>query len=104
MNVVETVMYHAKNHDLITTSHFLEMLELRQNGIVPDFDGICVLMATQSPVKIEEQTDDKFKLFYSIDDKYDLIIVIVCIIISPSKVRLITVHQQESKRRSGVNG
>ncbi len=80
------------------------MLELRQNGIVPDFDGICVLMATQGPVKIEEQTDGKFKLFYSIDDKYDLIIVIVCIIASPSKVRLITVHQQESKRRSGENG
>ena len=98
MDIVEIVMFHAKNHDFITTHHFLEMLELRQNDIVPDFDGICALMATQKPVKIEKQTDDKFKLYYSIDNKYDLIVV-VAIIASPSKVRLITVHQQESKRR-----
>jgi hypothetical protein len=96
-------MYQAKNHNLTATHHFVEMLELRQNRIVPDIDGIHTLMATQEPVYIEEQTDDKFKLFYSVDVEYDLIIVISCKNFSPYNINLITVHQQEAKRRPVKN-
>ena len=54
------------------------MLELRQNHIVLDNDGIHTLMSTRKPVYVEEQTNDKFKLFYSIDVEYDLVVVISC--------------------------
>jgi hypothetical protein len=70
-------MFHAKNYNLIMTRHFIEMLELRQNNIVPDNDGIHTLMSTHNPVYIEKQTNDKFKLFYSIDLEYDLIVVLL---------------------------
>jgi hypothetical protein len=89
----------AKNHTIIRTRHYIEKIELRQNGIVPDDAGIQCLLSTQLPVYIKKQTNDTFKLFYSIDIIYDLIIVISIQNISPHKISLITVHQQEAKRR-----
>lgn len=104
MNIVDTVMSHAKDYKLVLTRHYLEMLELRQSNIVPDNDGIHTLMSIQKPVFIEEQMDDKFKLYYNIDVEYDLIIVISRKSFSPEKITLITVHQQEAKRRPSKNG
>lgn len=101
MGIVDIVMSCAKNSTLIKTRHYIEMLELRQNGIVPDDDGIIDLLSTQTPVYIERQTNDNFKLFYSIDVTYDLIIVMSCKSTSPYKIALITIHQQEARRRPG---
>lgn len=103
MNIIDIVMSCAKNNNLIFTLHYIEMVELRKNRIVPDNDGIRTLMSTQVPVHVEEQTKDKFKLFYSIDDKYDLIIVVSRKSLNPDKISIITVHQQEAKRRRGNN-
>lgn len=104
MNIVDVVMSYAKEYKLVATRHYLEMVESRQNNIVPDNDGIRTLMSNQKPVYVEEQSDDKFKLYYSIDATYDLIIVISWKSFSPDRINLITVHQQEAKRRPGKNG
>lgn len=103
MSIIDIVMCHAKDYKLVTTQHFIQMLKLRKNDIVPDINGIHALMSTQKPVHVEEQIDDKFKLYYSIDVEYDLIIVISRTRFSPEKINLITVHQQEAKRRPSNN-
>ncbi|WP_292374118.1 hypothetical protein [Methanosarcina sp. UBA411] len=101
MSIVDIVMSCAKSNNLIFTSHSIDMLELRQNRIVPDKDGLRNLLSTQLPVYVEKQSNVKFKLFYSIDDKYDLITVVVHKSFNPDKISIITVHQQEAKRRRG---
>ena len=58
MDIVEIVMFHPKNHDFITTHHFLERLELRQNqnDIVPDEKSLCYLMSTKSLYTLRNKT------------------------------------------------
>jgi len=101
VSLVDVIQTCAKNHTLIRTQHFIEQVLLRQNNIVPDDEGIQYLMATQIPVYIEKQEGDTFKLFYSIDKIYDLIIVISCKHLSPYRILLVTVHQRAAKRRLG---
>jgi hypothetical protein len=101
LNITDIVMSCAKNNTLIRTNHYINQVKLRQNGIVPDDDGIIYLMSTETPVHIEKQPNDRFKLFYIIDVTYDLIIVISIKSYSPRTINLITVHQQEAKRRPG---
>jgi hypothetical protein len=101
LNLVDDIQSCAKNRTLIRTYHYIEQMERRHNNIVPDDDGIHHLMATQVPVYIEKRDGDKFKLFYNIDLEYDLIVVISYKTASPIKIALVTVHQQEIKRRLG---
>ncbi len=46
-----------------------------------------------------KQSETKFKIFYSIDEEYDLIIVVEVRDTDPVKINLITVYKQEAKRR-----
>lgn len=101
MDIADIVMSSAKNNTLIKTLHYLEQVELRQNEIVPDDVGIQNLMSTKTPIHIEKQTGDRFKLLYNIDLKYDLVIVVSYKNFSKDNISLITVYQQESKRRPG---
>jgi hypothetical protein len=101
VEIVDIIMSCAKNSTFIRKQHFIDQLELRQNNIVPDNDGILKIMSTEAPALIEKQTGDKFKLFYNIDINYDLIIVISQKSFSPDIIYLITVYQQEVKRRPG---
>lgn len=103
MNIVEIVMSHAKNYDLIIAPHFITRLEQRRSDIVPDEKGLYILMSTKKPVHVEEQSDDRFKLFYSIDAKYDLIINLSFRNSNPNKIVLITIYPQEAKRRANRN-
>lgn len=101
MSFIDAIKSCAKNRTLVRTNHYIEQVALRQNSIVPDDNGIHDLMAAQVPVHIEKQGSDTFKLFYSIDGTYDLIIVVSCKHTSPYRIALVTVHQQAAKRRLG---
>jgi uncharacterized phosphosugar-binding protein len=57
------------------------------------------------PVYVEYQRKDgRFKVYYNVTEKYDLIIVLSLSASNPIKVELITIYKQEAKRRLNKHG
>jgi hypothetical protein len=88
--------------------HFLDRLETRSNGVVPDESGVKKILINTRPVYVEYQSKDgRFKVYYNVTEKYDLIIVMSLSAASPIKIELTTIYKQEAKRRlnkhEGVN-
>lgn len=93
-------MSYAKNYDLIIDPHFLIRLKERYGNKVPDEPGLYNLMSTIKPVYWKIQSEGKYKFFYNINTKYDLIVILSCKKIDLHKIILVTVYPQEAKRRA----
>ena len=82
--------------NLSETKHFPKHIE--EN--IPEISSVINdYILSKKPVGILKQDDSKFKLYYELDDKYDLIIVISVKSESPITISLITCFKQASKRR-----
>lgn len=99
MDIVDIVMSYAKNFDLIIDPHFLIRLKERYGSKVPDESGVYNLMSTIKPVYCKAQSESKYKFFYNINTKYDLIVILSCKKIGIHKIILETIYPQEVKRR-----
>lgn len=99
MDIVDIVMSYAKNYDLEIDNHFLFRLKQRYGNKVPDKTGLYNLMSTRKPVYCKLQHDGRYKLFYNISPKYDIIVVLSCKRRGVHKIKLVTVYPQETKRR-----
>lgn len=98
MDIVDIVVSYAKNYDLIIDPHFLVRLKERYGNNVPDETGLYNLMSTIKPVYCKIQSGGKYKFFYNINTKYDLIVILSCKK-TLHKIILITVYPQDAKRR-----
>jgi ABC-type uncharacterized transport system permease subunit len=66
---------------------------------LPDISKIRNMLLTQKPVGILKQDVNKFRLYYELDEKYDLIIVISVWNTNPIEINLVTTYPQEKKKR-----
>lgn len=101
MSLIDDIRSCAKNHTFYITRHFSDDCAFREDEVVPDIEGIHNLMATQTPVHIEKGTNDTYMLYYSINLRYDLIIVISWNNFYPEQIKLITRYPKLTKRRPG---
>lgn len=85
-------------NSIIFTNHFLENYKKRGNDL-PIKEEIIKIILSQCPEYIVYQDDNKFKVFYILTEKYDLVIVMVVRVINPNTIRLITVYKQKAHRR-----
>ncbi len=96
---IEDIIDILKNIDmdnLIETSHFTKHI----NENIPEISSVINdYLLDKKPVGILKQDSSKFRLYYELDEKYDLIIVISIKSEDPVKISLITCFKQKSKKR-----
>lgn len=101
------VLSTLDNKNIECRRHFLDRLNIRgqtANIEIKDVEEIKKILLNRCPVYVEYLTEDEYKLFYDITDKYDLVIIIYIYVSSPTKVRLITMYPQKVNRRLNQNG
>ena len=75
-------------------------LEERKSDVMPDINGIYELLRTGDPVAISDQEENKFEIFFNLNEHYDLALVVALNDANPEIiVRLITCYIKEKKRR-----
>lgn len=93
-------------------SHFLKRLTTRAKicDVMPqDLTEVQKILLNTSPVYIDYQEDnelaneDEYRVFYNIDEKYDIVIVLSLINSNPVKIKFITVYPQRVNRRLKLN-
>jgi len=98
---IEDIINFLKNIDrtnLIETRHFRKHID--EN--IPEISSVINdYILKQKPVGILRQDNTKFKLYYELDEKYDLIVVISVNVKSenPITISLITCFKQKASRR-----
>jgi hypothetical protein len=86
-------------YDLIFTDHFKMRVEGRELKQFADIDQLHAILTTEVPKGIVNQEDNKFKIIYGINDKYDAILICAVRSESPVRISLITCIKQEANRR-----
>lgn len=101
MNIKEfqELLSSIEIYDLIFTDHFKMRIEGRNLDQFADIDQLYQILTTETPKGIMNQEDNKFKLFYRINDKYDAVLVCAVRNESPVKLALVTGYKQEINRR-----
>ncbi|UXM85125.1 hypothetical protein [Methanococcus aeolicus] len=90
------LLYNLSIDNLIETKHFTKHIE--EN--IPEISSVINdYILCKKPVGILKQDNSKFKLYYELDEIYDLIVIIGIKSESPTTISLITCFKQESKRR-----
>ncbi|UXM85430.1 hypothetical protein [Methanococcus aeolicus] len=93
---VINILKDIDKNNLVKTEHFIS----QHNERVPELDIIDDFILKKEFSGILKQDVAKFKLYYEIDEKYDLIILIDIKSTNPEvKINLITCIKQSSKRR-----
>ena len=96
---IEDVINILKNIDennLIKTKHFIA----QHNERLPELDVIGDFILKKEFAGILKQDTNKFKIYYEIDEKHDLIVILCIKSTNPDiKISLITCFEQSSDRR-----
>jgi hypothetical protein len=88
--------------------HFLDRLTKRAQicDIMPqDLTDFRKILLNSFPVYIDYQEDNElkdeneYKVFYNINEKYDIVVVLSLICSNPVKIKIITVYPFHAKRR-----
>jgi hypothetical protein len=88
--------------------HFLKRLTDRAQicDIIPeDLTEFKKILLNSFPVYIDYQEDNElkdeneYKVFYNINEKYDIVVVLSLIYSNPTKIKIITVYPFHAKRR-----
>lgn len=92
--------------------HFLDRLIKRAQlcDIMPqDLTDFKKILLNSYPVYIDYQennepkTENEYRVFYNINEKYDLVVVLSLVKSVPMKIKFITVYPQHANRRSKIN-
>ncbi|SNY17085.1 MULTISPECIES: hypothetical protein [Methanohalophilus] len=81
------------------TAHFIKRWEARLSYYFSEIEDIYDVIANQTPVGIIIQDEGKFKVHYTIDVVYDLIIVLSIKRLNPFEISLVTSYKQRANRR-----
>ncbi|ACV25375.1 hypothetical protein QIT38_gp35 [Methanocaldococcus fervens tailed virus 1] len=92
------ILSEIEEENITITNHFIERCESRKDKL-PNISKIKNMLLTQKPVGILKQSGNKFRLYYELDEKYDLIIVISVWNTNPIEINLVTTYPQEKKKR-----
>lgn len=93
-------------------SHFLYRLIKRAqicDSMPQNLTEIQKILLNRCPVYIDSQennelkNENEYKVFYNINEKYDIVIVLSLIYSSPVKIKFITVYPQHANRRSKMD-
>ena len=98
INEVLNLLSRSKEENITISIHFMERYENRKNKL-PDLSEIIKILINKTPVGILKQSENKFRLYYELDEKYDLIIVISVWNVNPIEINLVTTYPQEKKKR-----
>lgn len=89
---------NASEDNFIVTEHFLKRLESRKSKDFPDLNGILDIAMNKKPVGILIQSEEKFKVYYSTNNVYDLVVVFAIKNTNPVRIALVTCYKQDTKR------
>jgi len=90
-------------------SHFLNRLIKRAqlcDSMPQDLTEVQKILLNRCPIYIDYQennelkNENEYKVFYNINEKYDIVIVLSLIHSTPIKIKFITVYPQHANRRS----
>ena len=86
-------------YDLVLTDHFKMKVEERGLDQLADVYQLRTMLTTEVPEKIVDQEENKFKMFYRINGKYDIILICAVRSENPVKISLVTSYKQDINRR-----
>ncbi len=98
INEVLKLLFKAKEDNITISNHFIERYENRKYKL-PDLSEIINILTNKTPIGILKQSETKFRLYYELDEKYDIIIVISVWNTNPIIINLVTLYPQEKKKR-----
>ncbi|AEF96335.1 hypothetical protein [Methanotorris igneus] len=89
---------NAKEENFQKTKHFKIRYKCRNKKLPEESEFINILL-TKKPVGILKQGVDKFKVYYELDEEYDMIVILSIKNTNPLKINLITVFPSKRSRR-----
>jgi len=91
-------MINAKKDNFKETEHFKIKLKRRRDKLPNHGELISTLEGTK-PVGILKQNEEKFKLYYELDERYDIVIIISVKSVEPISINLITTFPEKRSKR-----
>ena len=100
MDIDEVLNYiiTAKKENFKETEHFKIKSERRKNKL-PSRDELIYMLEDIKPVGILKQNSEKFKIYYELDEKYDIVIILSIKSIEPLSINLITTFPEKRSKR-----
>jgi len=88
----------AKKDNFNSTAHFNIKLERRKNKL-PNYDKFVDMLESIKPIGIIKQNNEKFKIYYELDEKYDMVVILSIKSIKPLSINLITIFPEKRSKR-----
>jgi len=91
---------NLKSENISNSQHFSIRHEERKDDVMPEIDGIHKMLISGEAVEVSQQDDQKFRILFNLNEKYDLALVVSVKNTNPEIIiRLITCYKIPINRR-----